>query len=428
MVLFLSSFVVFLTIGVPIALALGLGAAAYLVFTGNPGLLLAFPQRLISGIDQFVLLTIPLFLLAGNLMNSGGITDRIVRFSRAYVGQVRGGLSMVTVVASMFFSGVSGAATAEAAALGAVLIPAMEKEGYDRDYAAALTAVSSVIGPIIPPSIIMIIYAVLSGTSIAALFLAGIVPGIMLGGGLMAYAWWVAKRRDYPVSRHVKMTERAVATVEAFPALMVPVIILGGILSGMFTPTESAAVAVIYTFLISAFLYRTLKWRELWRPLVDTAMVSSGIMVIVAMASMVSFVFAFESIPARIAGAMMQLTADKTLLLLLINGFLLVLGMFLEPIAAMILSMPVLITVVHALHMDLTHFGMIVVLNLVIGLATPPVGLCLFIVCSIGRVPFEQVSRASLPMLGICIVVLLLVTFFPDLVLFIPHLFLGPER
>jgi len=237
----------------------------------------------------------------------------------------------------------------------------------------------------------------------------------------------VHDRLELPESA-TTLAELRAAFNDAIWGLLLIVIILGGILSGMFTPTESAAVAVIYTFLISGFLYRTLKWRELWRPLVDTAMVSSGIMLIVAMASMVSFVFAFESIPARIAGAMMQLTSDKTMLLLLINGFLLLLGMFLEPIAAMILSMPVLITVVHALHMDLTHFGMIVVLNLVIGLATPPVGLCLFIVCSIGRVPFEQVSRASLPMLGICVVVLLLVTFFPDLVLFIPHLFLGPER
>lgn len=421
--LFLSSFVLFLIVGVPVALALGLGSAAYLLFTGNTSLLLAFPQRMISGVNEFVLLTIPLFLLAGNLMNFGGITERIVRFSRACVGHVRGGLSMVTVVASMFFSGVSGAATAEASALGTVLIPAMEKEGYDRAYASALTAVSSVIGPIIPPSITMIIYAVLSGTSIASLFLAGIVPGIMLGLGLMAYAWWMAKRRGYPVSQRVRMKERAVATVEAFPALLLPLIILGGILSGVFTPTESAAIAVIYAFLISGFLYRTLKWDELWRPMLDTMLVSSGIMLIVAMASMVSFVFGFERIPVRIAAGMVALTSNKVLLLLMINGFLLLLGLFLEPIAAMIMTMPVLIAVAQALHLNLVHFGMIVVLNLVIGLATPPVGLCLFIVCAIGRAPFEEVSRASLPMLAICIVVLLLVTFIPDLVLFIPSLF-----
>jgi len=421
--LFLGGFTAFLLIGVPIALALGLASVTYLYFTDNMSLMLAFPQRMISGIDQFVLLTIPLFLLAGNLMNFGGITERIVRFSRACVGHRRGGLSMVTIVSSMFFSGVSGAATAEASALGAVLIPAMAKEGYHRPYAAALVGVSSVIGPIIPPSIAMIIYAVLSGTSIAQLFLAGIVPGVLLGVGLMVYAWWMARRHQYPVSPRIGMRDRAVATVQASPALMLPVIILGGILSGVFTPTESAAVAVIYAFVVSAVLYRSMSWRELWRPLVDTAMVTAGIMMIVAMASMVSFIFGFESIPARIAELMLGISEDKTVLLLLINGFLLLLGLFLEPIAAMIMTMPVLIAIAKALGLDLVHFGMIVVLNLVIGLATPPVGLCLFIVCAIGRVSFEAVSRAALPMLAICIVVLLVVTFVPDLVLFIPSWF-----
>jgi len=421
--LFLGSFAAFLLVGVPIAIALGLASAAYLYFTGNLDLMLAFPQRMLSGIDQFVLLTIPLFLLAGNLMNFGGITERIVRFSRACVGHVRGGLSMVTVVSSMFFSGVSGAATAEASALGAVLIPAMAKEGYPRPYAAALVGVSSVIGPIIPPSIAMIIYGVLSGTSIAKLFLAGIVPGVLLGLGLMIYAWWVARRSDLPVTPRFTMRERAGATVQATPALMLPVIILGGILSGIFTPTESAAVAVIYAFIVSGLFYRTLRWRELWRPLVDTALVTAGIMLIVAMASMVSFVFGFESIPARIAEAMLALTDNKAILLLLINALLLVLGLFLEPIAAMIMTLPVLIAIAKAIGVDLVHFGMIVVLNLVIGLATPPVGLCLFIVSAIGKVSFEKVSRAALPMLGICIIVLMLVTFIPELVLFIPSLF-----
>ena len=421
--LFLGGFTAFLLIGVPIALALGLASVSYLYFTDNMSLMLAFPQRMIGGIDQFVLLTIPLFLLAGNLMNFGGITERIVQFSRACVGHRRGGLSMVTIVASMFFSGVSGAATAEASALGAVLIPAMVKEGYDRAYAAALVGVSSVIGPIIPPSIAMIIYAVLSGTSIAQLFLAGIVPGVMLGFGLMIYAWWMAKRHNYPVLPRMGMRDRAVASVRASPALMLPVIILGGILSGVFTPTESAAVAVIYAFAVSALLYRSLNWRELWRPLSSTALVTAGIMMIVAMASMVSFIFGFEQIPAGVAEWMLSISDDKIVLLLMINAFLLVLGLFLEPISAMIMTMPVLLTIAKALGLDLVHFGIIVVLNLVIGLATPPVGLCLFIVCAIGRVSFEAVSRAALPMIGICIIVLMLVTFIPDLVLFIPSFF-----
>ena len=421
--LFLGGFLGFLAIGVPIALALGLACAAYLLLTGNADLLRAFPQHMVSGVDNFILLTIPMFLLAGNLMNAGGITERLVDCARAIVGHVRGGLALVNVVASMFFSGISGAATADASALGTVLIPAMEKEGYPTTYAAALTAVTSVIGPIIPPSIAMIIYGVLSGTSIAKLFVAGIVPGLLLGFGLMGYAYVTARRRGHPVSQRVSLPQKFIATGRAAPALMLPVIILGGILSGIFSPTESAAVAVIYALLVSSLLYRTLRLSDFWRTLNETAILTAGIMLIVAVAKMVAFVLGFDNVPAKVATAMLNLTDDPILLLLLVNLFLLLLGLFLEPLAAMIMTMPVLLEVAKLLELDLVHLGMIVVLNLVIGLATPPVGLCLFIVCAIGRVPLEGVSRAALPMLGICIGVLLLVTFIPGLTLFLPSLF-----
>jgi tripartite ATP-independent transporter DctM subunit len=421
--LFLGNFVAFMLIGVPIALALAVACMAYLLITDKLDLLLAFPQHMVAGTNVFILLTIPLFVLAGNLMNAGGITDRIVDCARALVGHIRGGLSLVNVVASMFFGGVSGAATADSSALGTVLIPAMVREGYDKAYAAALTAVSSVIGPIIPPSIAMIIYGVLSSTSIAKLFLAGIVPGLLLGFSLLGYAWYVAKKRGYPTSPKPPMAERAVAVGRAIPALLLPVIILGGILSGVFTPTESAAVAVIYAFLVSMFLYRTLKLREIGKPLGDSVVLTSAIMLIAAVAKMVAIVFAYDSIPAEVAKVLLSISDDPIILLLLINGFLLFLGLFLEPLAAMILALPVLLEIVGIIGVDKVHFGIIVVLNLVIGLATPPVGLCLFIVCAIGKVSLEAVSKASLPMLGICVIVLLLVTFFPDLVLFIPSLF-----
>jgi C4-dicarboxylate transporter DctM subunit len=421
--LFLGNFVAFMLVGVPIAIALGIACVAYLIITGNTGILLAFPQRMVAGVDVFVLLTIPLFILAGNLMNAGGITDRIVACSQALVGHIRGGLSLVNVVASMFFSGVSGAATADSSALGTVLIPAMVREGYDKAYAAALTAVSSVIGPIIPPSIAMIIYGVLSGTSIAKLFLAGIIPGFLLGFGLLTYAWFVAKKHNYPTHPKAPLKERANAVGRATPALLLPIIILGGILSGVFTPTESAAIAVIYAFVISLFLYRTLKLREIGKPLGDAVVLTSGIMLIVAIASMVSFVFAYDSIPTKVAAAMLSVSKDPIILLLMINVFLLLLGLFLEPLAAMILSMPVLLTVIKIIGIDPTHFGVVVVLNLVIGLATPPVGLCLFIVCAIGKVQLEEVSRAALPMLAICVLVLMLVTFIPEITLFVPSLF-----
>jgi tripartite ATP-independent transporter DctM subunit len=373
-------------------------------------------------INQFVLLTVPLFLLAGSLMSLGGITERVVGFANACVGHIRGGLSLVTVVSCMFFSGVSGAATADVAAVGSVLIPAMVKAGYPRAYAAGLTAVSAVNGPIIPPSIIMIIYGALSGTSIAQLFVAGIVPGLMLALGLLAYAWWVARRRNYAPAMRMTMSERAAVTVSAAPALVLPVIILGGILAGVFTPTESAAVAVLYAFVISAIVYRTLSWRTVWQPLVETALVTSGILFIVAMASMVQFIFSFERLPEQIAEQMLGITHNRYLLILMVNGLLLILGCILDPMAALILALPVLLEVAQAIQIDPVHFGMIVVINLSIGLATPPVGFCLFIASAIGRVKLEAISWAIVPMLGVCLVVLLLVSFIPELSLFLPSL------
>ncbi|MEJ8570421.1 TRAP transporter large permease [Microbaculum marinum] len=418
---FLGGFGVLLALGVPIALALGLASFGYLFFTGNIGLMKIFPQRIFGSVDQFVLLTVPLFLLAGNLMNFSGITERIVRFANACIGHVRGGLSLVNVIASMFFAGISGAAAADTSALGSVLIPAMVRDGYPKAYAAALTAASSVMGSIIPPSIIMVIYGVLTGTSIAQLFVAGMVPGVMLCIGLSVYAWWMAKTHNYPVMERVTFRERANATVAAVPVLVLPAIILGGILFGIFTPTESAAVAVIYALLIGT-LYRTLNWRTIWRPLVDTALTTSAIMLIVAMASMVQFIFSFERLPEQITRFMLGITENRYLLILMINILLLILGTFLEPIAAMIISLPVLIEVAKVIQIDPVHFGTIVVLNLAIGLTTPPVGICLFIACAIGKVSLEEISRAILPMLMIGIAVLMIVSYAPDVVLFLPSL------
>jgi tripartite ATP-independent transporter DctM subunit len=418
-----ATFTVMLVVGVPIALALALACGAFLWWTGNLDLLAAFPQRLIAGVDQFVLLSIPLFIVAGHLMNSGGITERIVRFSRALVGHLPGGLSQVNVISNMLFSGVSGSATAEVAALGSVLIPAMVKEGYPVRYAAAFTGVTSVLGPIIPPSITMIVYGVLTQTSIAKLFIAGVVPGLIIGAAFMAYAHWMAKRHNFPVSRRMPWPEKWAATVQAVPALMLPVIILGGILTGVFTPTESAAVAVVYALVLAGLFYRTLTWSALWKGLVDTAMVTSGIMFIVGVASMVGFVMSFEQVPARLAKAMLAISHDKTVLLLLINVVLLVLGLFLEPISIMILTLPVLLALVKTLGVDLVHFGMIVTLNTVIGLVHPPVGICLFIVSGISGVKLDELAIATLPMIAICIAILLLITYVPALSLWLPGLF-----
>lgn len=420
---FLSSFAVFLVAGVPIVVVLGLSALAYIFFNDQMHLIAAFPQRMIAGVDQFVLLTVPLFILAGNLMNAGSITDKIIRFCQVLVGRFRGGLAMVNVLSSMLFAGVSGSATADSAALGSVLVPGMKKAGYDEEYAAALTSVSSVIGPIIPPSIQMIVFAVLSGTSVAGLFLAGIVPGLLIGVGLMLHAVWVAHKRNYPREKSSSKSEIYHAAMGAWPALMLPVIILGGILSGVFTPTEAAAVASLYSLFISAVVYRSLTWKSLVGVLYNTSVISSVILLVVSMASIISFVFSIEQIPEQVAQAMLSFSDNKYVILAMITFGLLILGALMEPIGALILVVPVLLEIGDVIGLDPLHLGVIVVMNLVIGLATPPIGLCLFIVCSIAKLPIEKVAKASLPMLGICLLVLVLITLVPDLVLFLPRYF-----
>lgn len=420
---YLLGFAAFLIIGVPVALALGLASLVYLYVTGNTHLLVAFPQRMVAGIDQFVLLTIPFFLLAGNFMNVGGITEEIVRLAQTLVGRIKGGLAAVTVVASMLFSGVSGAATAEASALGSVLIPAMKRDGYDPRYAAALVAASSILGPLVPPSLALILYGVLSGTSIGDLFMGGIVPALLLCLALITYVLIKARREDHPLPPPVNESDRRRGVWRGAPALLLPVIIVGGIKSGAFTPTEAAAIAALYALLIAAFLYRSMTMKGFAQALFETATLSAGILLIVAMASMTAFVLGFENVPRRLANMLLSVTEEPALILLMMNAFLLLLGLFLEPLAALILVMPVLVEVVDATGVDPVQFGVMVVLNLMIGMITPPVGLCLFIVSAIGRTPVEGVSRAAWPMILIAVAVLLLVAFVPPLSLFLPGLF-----
>lgn len=409
---FFGAFVLLLVTGVPIALALGVGGIFYLYMSGNGAAVLALPQRMMAGVDQFILLTIPLFLLAGALMNIGGITDRIVVFARAMVGHRRGGMSSVTVVSAGFFAGVSGSATAEAAALGSILIPAMKKQGMPPAYAAALIAVSSIMGAIIPPSITLIIYGVLSGTSIGQLFIAGVLPGIMLGASLLLYAVWRAQRDGFPVAPKMGWAERRSATIRTLPALFLPLIIIVGIRFGLFTPTEAAAIAVVYAFFIG-FVYRDLTLTRVWEAMIVTAIVSSSILFITAMASIVSFVFTLEQVPTTIASAVLSISDNPYVVLLMLNLVLLILGMFLEPISILILTMPILLQFKQIIGMDGVQFGVMVVLNVAIGMATPPVGILLFIVCAASGEPLTKVIRESLPLVAICILVLAIVALVP---------------
>lgn len=420
MTLYLAAFVICLIVGIPVAFSLGLASVIYLFVNDQWQLMIGFPQKMISGIDNFVLLTIPFFILAGNLMNSADLTRQIVRFAQMLVGRVRGGLAVVNVVASMMFSGVSGAATAEASAIGSVMIPAMKKDGYSPAYAAALTAAGSILGPLVPPSLSLILYGVLTGTSIADLFLAGIFPAFALCGLLIAYALWRARVEDHPLPAAIPREERGGLAVKALPALLLPVIIVGGIRSGVFTPTEAAAVAALYALMIGAFLYRTLSPSKIAQAFYDTATMTAGVMLIVSMASMTAFILGIENIPRAIAAGLRGVSEEPWILILLLNLVLLLLGLFLEPLAALVLAMPILNEVYPLLEIDSVQFGVMVVLNLMIGMITPPVGLCLFIVAAIGKQPLERVALAILPMIGICLVILMLVAFIPALTLTLP--------
>ncbi|MEI4487484.1 TRAP transporter large permease [Frigidibacter sp. MR17.14] len=422
MTAFFGIFALLLASGTPIALALGIGGAAYLWMSGNWMLALALPQRMMAGIDQFVLLTIPLFILAGALMNVGGLTDRIVVFARAMVGHRQGGMSSVTVLSSGFFAGISGSATAEASALGSILIPTMRRQGIPPAYAAALVGVSSIMGPIIPPSLTMIVYGVLSGASIGQLFIAGVVPGILLAAGLLIYASWRARRDGFPVTERMGWADRRRATLRTLPALILPLIILVGIKGGIFTTTEAAAVAVVYAIIVG-FLYRDLTPGKVWEAAIATGIASAAILFITAVANIVAFVFTLEQVPTMVAGGIASITENPWLILLMLNVLLLVLGMFLEPISILILTMPVLLALRQLIGMDPVQFGTMVVLNVVIGMATPPVGILLFIVSGTSQQPVTAVIREALPLIGIALAVLMLIALIPQLTLLLPTLF-----
>lgn len=419
------SFVFLLLIGVPIVFVLGISMLAYFVATDQLQFLLILPQRMFAGIDEFVLLAIPLFVLAGNLMEVGGLTHRLLEFANVCVGRFRGGVSLTAIWASFLFGGVSGSAGADAAALGAVLIPEMKRQGYNNDYASALMGVSSLMAPLIPPSIAMVIYGALSNTSIARLFIAGIVPGIMLAIGLTIYAGWIARRRNYPRRDPPSRREFMRATLSAVPVMVLPVIIVVGIRGGVFTPTEAAAVASIYAFFVAAFYYRVMSFANLRKALLNTAVISGAIFMLVAMANIASFIFAMEQIPDRVVHALFAISENKIAVLLMVNLMLLFLGMILDTIGILILTVPALIGIGQVLHMDPVHLGVMVVFNCLIGFVTPPVGLCLFIVAGVGKTTIDRVAYHALPMIAIAAVILMLITFVPELVLFLPRLVVG---
>ncbi|RRD66169.1 TRAP transporter large permease [Fretibacterium sp. OH1220_COT-178] len=418
-VLFLS-FIIFLFMGVPVAFSLGLSSLIYLVGSGIP--LMVIPQRMFAGINSFTLLCIPGFILAGNLMNRGGISDRIIAFANILVGPIRGGLAQANVVASMVFAGVSGTAVADTASLGSLLIPAMHKEGYDLEFSCAVTASSSCIGPIIPPSMPMIIAGTLTGLSVGKLFLAGAVPGILMGLLMMIVTAVLSARRGYPKGERPSWRKFWHEFYGGIWALMMMVLIFAGILSGWFSPTEAAIVACIYAMFVGLFVYKDLKLRDLPQVLKESAIMSAAIITLVGLANVFAWILASERIPQTIARAMMSLTSNKYVIILLVNIFLLFVGMFMETIAALMTLFPTLLAVLTQVSVDPIQCAMICVLNLIIGLITPPVGICLFVASSIGKIPVNRIVSANLPYLLVCLLVLALVSFIPAVSTWLPSM------
>tara|TARA_Y100000780_G_scaffold229551_1_gene249434 strand:+ start:1607 stop:2902 length:1296 start_codon:yes stop_codon:yes gene_type:complete len=422
--LFLPIFLLFLMIGLPVFFGLLAAPGLLLWLNGQPRDLALLYRNVYNGMDSFPLMAIPFFMLAGVLMNRGGITARLIEFSQAIMGHFRGGLAHVNILSSMLFAGLSGSAVADTSAIGSMLIPAMVKNGYTRKFSAAITAASSVIGPIIPPSGIMIIYSYVMGESVAALFLAGIIPGILVGLGLMLMTWVMAQRYDFPVAtKRSTWSERGNASIKAFFPLLTPVIILGGILGGIFTPTEASAVAVAYALIVSLFILKSMTVRDLPKVLTEAAMVSSVVLLLVGAAMAFKTVVSLSHAPEILAAWILSLSDNPLILLFLINLLLFVVGMFLDAGPAIIILAPILGPIFINLGVHPVHFAIIMSVNLTVGLATPPMGLVLFVASSVSGERIESISKAILPFLAVEVVVIFMITYIPAVSLAIPRYF-----
>jgi tripartite ATP-independent transporter DctM subunit len=410
-------------LGVPIAFVLGVSALSYFLFFGRIPLEV-IGQRLYAGCDNFVLLAIPFFVLAGELMNRTNITDDLINLSKLLVGKIPGALAQVNIVASIFFAGLTGAAVADTAAIGSILIPAMVREGYSKEYSAAVTVTSSIIGPTIPPSIVMVIYATVTMSSVGALFMAGFVPGVLIGLSLMVIAFYYAIKLKHPRRREKYSVKEVVTTLrKSTLGLLCPVIIVGGIFSGQFTPTEAASVACAYALILGLFVFKNIKFKEVLECFGKSAVVSAVILLIISTAILFSTVLTLERVPANIARAMMSFTSNKYMFLFIVNIFLLFMGMIMETGANVILLAPILLPVAVQYGIHPLHFALVMLVNLNIGLCTPPLGVCLFTAAPIAEVKYEKIAVAALPFIAAEIIVLMLITYIPETILVIPRLF-----
>ncbi len=419
-VLLIGLFLVFLFMNIPIVFSIGLSSLAVLIWAKLP--LLVVIQRLFTGSDSFILTAVPFFVLAGALMGTGGITTRLVEFAQCLVGHITGGLSFVTILASMIFGGVSGSATADTAAIGSIMIPAMEKKGYEKRFSCAVTAAAGTLGIIIPPSIPMILYGVIAGESIGRLFLGGFIPGVLVGLGMMVPAYYISKRRQYAKTPRVSLREFGWSLRQSVFALLMPVIIIGGIVGGVVTPTEAGVVAVLYAAVVGFWVHRELSLNDLPKILRETVVMTASIMIIMAVASVFSWIIAYLEIPSLVAETLLSVTRNKYVILFLINIFLLIVGCVVDLGPALIITVPIFLPLIKALGVNPIHFGLIVTINLGIGLFTPPVGTNLYVSCAIGRIGLGEISRGIVPFIIWSTIVLLVVTYIPQSVLFVPDL------
>jgi len=416
------TFLIFLFGGMPIPFSIGLSSLAAL-WVGDLDFIL-LPQRLIVGTDSFSLLAVPLFILAGEIMQRGGLSSRLINFANTLIGHITGGMAMVTVLSATFFAAISGSAPATTASIGSIMVPEMEKSGYPRDFGAALSSAAGPIGQMIPPSIPMVIWAVMADVSISQLFLAGIIPGILMATALMLTSYIIARKKGYMGKENKSEISEVWATLkDGFWALLTPVIILGGIYGGIFTPTEAAAVAVVYGLIVGLYIYGDLKIKDLPRIFINTVKTSTIVIFVISVASLFGWLMAAEQIAPKIVAMLLGISTNKIIVMLMLNVILLMIGCLMDNIAAMVILSGVLTSVAAQIGIDPVHFGAVVVINFAIGMVTPPIGYSLFVGASISNLSIEQVSNAVWPFLFAMLIVLMMITYIPAVTLFIPQLF-----
>ena len=421
LIILLAPMLALMFLGVPIFLSMGLSCFSFVLLFDLPTMILA--KSFVTGLGSYDFLALPFYFLAGDLMSGGGISERMVKACQSVIGHIKGGLSHVNIVASMIFSGVSGSSVADASAIGSVLIPAMKKDGFPGAYTAAVTAASAVIGPVIPPSIPLVVYGLIAHVSIGRLFLAGATPGILMGLYLLVVSFFISRKRNYPASERASLGRMISTIVGALPALIMPGIILGGILTGIVTPTEAGVVAVVYGIIVGALVYKELDFREIPRIFGNTMVNAATILIIIATTGMFIWIIANMGLGEALVKLFVSVAVNKWILLTILNVFFLLWGCVLDPVTALVIVVPILIPVAQQLGIDLVHFGLVIILNLMLGAITPPVGILLFLCSSMAEAKIGEVIREIAPFLIALLVVLAICTYLPAVVMWLPNLY-----